>query len=340
MKKIFTGLLIILILACFAVTWMFFGSATAFKEKSRFLYIYENENIQKQVETQLQHGPLLRHLWLFDLLAGPLDLWNNLKPGKFEIQKGQSLYSVIRKLRNNHQSPVRLVINKLRTTEDLARIIGKNFSSDSADAMQFFSNADSLNQLGVDSNTLMTLVIPDTYILNWNTPVRRIMKRLEDEKEKFWEKKDRLQKAEALGLTPQQVYILASIIEEETNNNEEKGNMASVYLNRLRQGMALGADPTIKFALKNFAIKRILLPQLSVESPYNTYRNKGLPPGSICTPSPITIDAVLNAPNTNYLFFVAKSDFSGTHQFTSSYAEHQRYAKEYQQALNERKINK
>ena len=188
--------------------------------------------------------------------------------------------------------------------------------------------------LGVDTNTLMTIIIPDTYFLNWNTSLKNILQRLQNEQEKFWQKDNREQKAAALNLTPKQVYTLASIIEEETNKNDEKENIASVYINRLHKGMPLAADPTIKFALKNFALKRIYYGYLTMPSPYNTYKNKGLPPGPICTPQPVTIDAVLNAPKTNYLFFVAKSDFSGYHQFTDNFAEHEKYAKLYQQALN------
>ncbi len=217
---------------------------------------------------------------------------------------------------------------------DLAKLIGKNFSTDSIEAYLFLTNNDSLKLLQVDTNTLMTLIIPDTYILNWSTSVKKILQRLANEKDKFWKEDHRLAKADSLGLTPKQVYTIASIVEEETNKNDEKGNVASVYLNRYKKNMPLGADPTIKFALKNFGLKRILYEHLQVASPYNTYRNAGLPPGPICTPSEKTIDAVLNAPNTDYLFFVAKSDFSGYHQFSNTYAEHLQYAKQYQQALN------
>jgi UPF0755 protein len=180
----------------------------------------------------------------------------------------------------------------------------------------------------------MTLIIPDTYFLNWNTSPQKILLRLKDEQEKFWSRDDRLQKAVALNLSQNQVYTLASIVEEETNMNDEKGNIASVYMNRLSANMKLAADPTIKYALKDFSLKRIYTGYLGVQSPYNTYMYKGLPPGPICTPQAITIDAVLNAPKTDYLFFVAKSDFSGYHQFTSNFADHEKYAKLYQLALD------
>jgi UPF0755 protein len=246
-------------------------------------------------------------------------------------------------LRNNNQSPVNLVINKLRTPQDLAKIIGRNFETDSSDVIAYLENKDSLSKYDVDENTLMSLVIPDTYSFLWTTTVQKILKRLHSEQESFWTKNNRMQKAERLGFTTKQVYTIASIVEEETNKHDEKGNIASVYINRFKKGMPLGADPTIKFALKDFSLKRIYNKHLQVASPFNTYRNQGLPPGPICTPSAKTIDAVLNAPQTDYLFFVAKSDFSGYHTFATNYTDHLKFAREYQKALDEyllRKQNK
>jgi len=335
MRRIIIGVVIILLLAAVILAWLAFGPGTAFNEKKKYLYVYENRDIKQQVEEQLKRDTIIHNIWLFNLMANQLDVWQRLQPGRFEITKGESIVNIVRRLRNNVQSPVRLVINKLRTREDFARVIGKYFIEDSADVSTFVNSNDSLQSLGVDTNTMMTLIIPDTYIIKWNTSVRKILERLQNEKDNFWGKKDRLQLAKDMGYTPGQVYTLASIVEEETNKNDEKGNIASVYMNRLNNGMPLGADPTIKFALRNFALRRILFGHLDVASPYNTYRNKGLPPGPICTPQAVTIDAVLHAPKTDYLYFVAKSDFSGYHHFSSNYAEHQQYAKIYQKALDE-----
>jgi UPF0755 protein len=196
-------------------------------------------------------------------------------------------------------------------------------------------NPDSLSRFNVDTNTAMTMVIPNTYNIYWNSSVNGIFERLNSEKEAFWNKNQRMEKAGQMSFTPNQVYTIASIVEEETNKHDEKGNVASVYINRYLRGMPLGADPTIKFALKDFGLKRIYYKHLEVASPYNTYRNAGLPPGPIATPSPKTIDAVLDAPKTDYLFFVAKSDFSGYHTFSRNFAEHKKYAAEYQKKLDE-----
>ncbi|MFT4155469.1 endolytic transglycosylase MltG [Parafilimonas sp.] len=335
MKRILGIAALVILLLALITAWLVFGPATIFSNKIKYIYVRDGIDAQAQIEKQLDTGYTVRTVFVFKLLARPAKAFSRITPGRFEIKKGESIFNILRTLRNNHQSPVRLVINKLRIPQDLAKIIGKNFSTDSLQALLFLTNTDSLQTAGVDTNTLMTIIIPDTYFLNWNTSTKKILLRLKDEQDNFWDKDGRLQKAEALNLTKLQVYTLASIVEEETNKNDEKGNIASVYINRLNSGMPLAADPTIKFALKNFALKRIYYGQLNTESPYNTYRNKGLPPGPICTPSPATIDAVLNAPKTDYLFFVAKSDFSGYHQFTSNFAEHEKYAKLYQQALNE-----
>ncbi|MBV9961839.1 MAG: endolytic transglycosylase MltG [Parafilimonas sp.] len=340
MKKIIISIVIIIIVIAGVSLYIVFAPATKFSNDTRYLYVRDNASVQEQILLQLDTGNLIRSVKMFNILAKQTKAFSHVTPGRFEIKKEESIFNIVRTLRNNHQTPVRLVINKLRIREDLAKIIGKNFSTDSVTTLSFLSNNDSLVQLGVDTNTLMTLIIPDTYFLNWTASPKKILLRLKDEQEKFWSKDDRTQKAAALNLTPAQVYTLASIVEEETNKNDEKGNIASVYYNRLNTNMKLGADPTVKFALKDFGLKRIYTKYTTTPSPYNTYVNYGLPPGPICTPSSVTIDAVLNMPKTGYLFFVAKSDFSGYHQFSSNYAEHQKYAQLYQQALDTFMVHK
>ena len=166
------------------------------------------------------------------------------------------------------------------------------------------------------------------------------MQKMKIQKTQFWNSKNRLEKAKQKGLTPNEVYTLASIVDEETNYDSDKSLIASVYQNRLKQSMLLQACPTIKFAMQDFTLTRIYDKYLTNPSPYNTYKNKGLPPGPICTPSPKTIDLVLNATTTNYLYFVAKADFSGYHHFSNNYEEHDRYAKEYQKKLDEYQAKK
>ena len=332
MLLILSGLLLLIAIIC---AWLLFGSGTAFNEKSKSLYVYTGKATKQAVLQGLEEGNFLKRLSVFSIVANRLDVWARLKPGKYEIEKGTSILSIAKMLRNNQQTPVKLVINKLRTVENMAHLVGKNFEIDSTQVLSFLQNTDSLAKLGVDTNTVLTFIIPNTYEFYWSTSTGKIFKKLSDERDAFWKRNNRTEKAAAMELTPNQVYTIASIVEEETNKNDEKGNVASVYINRYHKGMPLGADPTIKFALKDFSLKRIYFKHLSVQSPFNTYRNKGLPPGPICTPSTKTIDAVLNAPKTDYLFFVAKSNFNGYHTFSTTYAEHKKNAGIYQKALDE-----
>lgn len=340
MNKLLSYLLIFICVVAVILASLIFPSGTGFNEDKKYLYVHTGKANREEIMSYVRENNLVKFPWFFDKFAAELDVWKRLKPGRFEIKNGASLLSIARMLRNNQQTPVNLVITKLRTADDVARLMSKYFEMDSIDVINYINNPDSLQSLAVDSNTFMTIIIPNTYKMYWNTTVGKLFKRLKSEKDNFWEKNNRLEKAGKLGFSPSQVYTIASIVEEETNKNDEKGLVASVYINRLHTGMALGADPTIKFALKDFTLKRIYQKYLSVESPYNTYKNKGLPPGPICTPSHTTIDAVLDAPTTEYMFFVAKSDFSGYHTFSNNFAEHLQHAKEYQKALDELLLQK
>ena len=340
MNKVLSYFIIFFSVVALVLAWLVFTSGTDFKEDKKYLYVHTGKVDRTEIMNYVRENNLVKFPWLFDKFAAELDVWKRLKPGKFEIKNGESLLNISRKLRNNQQSPVKLIITKLRTNEDLARLISKYFEADSTEVMNYIDNPDSLKLLGVDKNNFMTIIIPNTYKMYWNNKLGKLFRRLKTEKDNFWEKNNRLEKAGNLGFSPMQIYTIASIVEEETNKNDEKGMVASVYINRYRIGMPLGADPTIKFALKDFSLKRIYQKHLEVESPYNTYKNVGLPPGPICTPSHTTIDAVLDAPSTDYKFFVAKSDFSGYHTFSNNYAEHLQHAKEYQTALDQLLLQK
>jgi UPF0755 protein len=338
MKKIILILFLLIVLTAVAGAWMVLGPGTGFSEKKETLYIASDGVSKEAVMDSLRKRKIVRNETVFLLLADRLNYWGRIKPGKYEFDKGSSLLSIIRKLRNGQQTPVKLTINKLRTKEDLAKMTGNKFEFDSADMINFLNTNDSLKNFGVSSEQAMTMVVPDTYTFFWNTTPKKVISRLHEESEKFW--KSREGKAKEKGMSKEEAIILASIVEEETNANKEKGTIASVYRNRLKKGMPLQADPTVKFALKDFTLRRIYHTHLTVESPYNTYRNKGLPPGPICTPSKTTVDAVLNAPETEYYYFVASPAFDGTHEFSKTYEEHLVKAKRYQEALNERGLGK
>lgn len=333
-KKIIILTLLLIIFVGLFVGWRFFLSNTNFVEKSRFFYIQTGHANQQEVYQSFADSNFIRNPSSFDLLANRMEVWKKLRPGKYEIKKGMSLFEIAKMLRNGKQSPVNLTITKIRTKEQLAGVVGRRFECDSIAMIQFMTTPDSLREFGLDSNTVMTAVFPNTYTYLWNSTPSNIFSKLFAEYKKVWTT-ERRRLAQKHGLNPGTAYILASIIEEETNLKEDKGNMASVYMNRMNKGIKLGADPTVKFALKDFSLKRIYEKHTAVESPYNTYRNFGLPPGPICTPSLQTIDEVLHSPSTNYLFFVAKSDFSQRHVFTETYADHLKYAKEYHKALDQ-----
>lgn len=331
MKKVFIFLLLLIVLAAAIAGWIFVGPATGFSSSKETLYIRTNAATKNAVLDSLRANKIITNESAFELLAGRLDYWQHIRPGKYEINKGTSLLTLVRKLRNGQQTPVNFTITKIRTKEDLAKMVARKLEIEEDDMLAYLNNADTLRHYGVSPEEAVTKILPDTYTFFWNTTPTRVYKKFAGESDEFWTA-ERKNKAAKLGLNPTTAYILSSIVEEETNNQEEKDTIASVYLNRVRTGMPLQADPTVKFALKDFALTRIYGDHLNVQSPYNTYRNRGLPPGPICTPSKKTIDAVLSAPQTSYIYFVANKQLNGTHVFSNTYNEHMVKAREYQDA--------
>lgn len=330
-KKIIYTILALILLGGAFIGYKIFGPTVNAPEK-KYFYISTGENYEGVI-ADLQDLKIITSEFWFNLVAKKLNYPKSVKAGRYEIKNGTSILTLVRMLRSGSQSPVKLVINKIRTKEDLAQKIASGFECDSLSFISLLNNTDSLKKYGLDTNTVMTAVIPDTYSILWNTSPAKIFKKLYTDQQKFWNN-ERTNKAAALNMTPKQVYTMASIIEEETNKEDDKGKIASVYINRIEKGMKLEADPTVKFAMKDFGLKRIYHKHLSYASAYNTYQQTGLPPGPICTPSSKTIDAVLNAPKTNYIFFVAKPDFNGYSNFAATYEEHLVYAKAYQNALD------
>jgi UPF0755 protein len=332
-KKLFLLLFLLILLVATFGAWLVFGPGTAFKSSSHDLYIHTGMGYAA-LDSMFKEDKVVSHPAVFDFLAKRVNYPANMKAGKYEIRRGTNLFNILKMLRNGRQVPVNLVITKLRTREDLAGMIGRKFECDSAAFMRFMNNADTMRHYNLDTNTMMTVIFPNTYTYYWNTTASRIFKKMEAAAQAYWTS-TRLQEAASRHLNRETAYILASIVEEETTRKEDKPKIASVYLNRMEKGMRLAADPTVKFALRRFDLKRVYEKYLLVESPYNTYRNAGLPPGPICTPSMESLDAVLQAPETKYLYFVARPDFSGYSNFAETFPEHIKYAKEYQKALDE-----
>lgn len=325
-------ILTLLLAAGLAAGWLFFkilGPAIPVTAPE-YLYIRKGtsyEQLIKEIESQ-QVFP--SSFW-FKAVSKWMKI-HTIKPGRYKLKKGMSVFRLVRNIRNGQQSFVKLSIIKVRTHHDLAGKIGNraDTETDSLALLQFLGSNDSLKRYGVDSNTVMAMVMPYTYQLSWSDEPATIFEQFHESWTKYWTE-ERKSKAKAQGLTPIEVSTLASIVEEETNNKEDRYKIASVYLNRLRIGMKLQADPTVKFVTRNFQLNRIMYGHLALNSPYNTYLNKGLPPGPICTPSFDAIDAVLDAPKTDYLFFVASWQYDGSSIFTSNYADHSRYVKLFHQ---------
>lgn len=243
-----------------------------------------------------------------------------VRPGSYVIEPHMNNLALVRKLRNGQQDPIRLTIGKFRTPAQLNEYLNSKLMHN-----DFSISLDSFH-----------LILPDTYEFYWTVTPEQFMQRMEKEYNAFWAPKD-LKDPKVLK-DPKDLIILASIVEEETNYNPEKPQIASVYLNRLERGMPLQADPTVKYAVGDFGLRRILNKHLAVESPFNTYLHTGLPPAPICLPSKTTINAVLNAPKTNYLYFCASEQMDGTHRFATTLAEHNRNAARFHDALNRLKI--
>ncbi len=327
-------ILLIIIAALLGSSYYFFGPNS---RKNRFLYVRTGETYE-QLLTDLRDSNYINNTGSFDIIAKQWKLAQHMRPGKYQISRGISSFELVRKLRNGSQVPVKLVINKLRTKEDFVDLLSSNLEVDADKVRDMLSQPAYMEEFGLDTSTAMCAVIPDTYEFYWSTSADKAIRKIFRNYSRFWTE-TRKRQAKDHGLTPVQVTIIASIIDEETNDLNDKPNIASVYLNRLDKGMKLQADPTVKYAIGDFTIKRITGAMLKTASPYNTYQNTGLPPGPICTPSASSVDAVLQAPKTNYIFFCAKADLSGASVFAATDDEHIKNAHAYQQALNARGIH-
>jgi UPF0755 protein len=331
----FTGILVLLIIAAGV-----FAYSIIFKpiniEETIYIYI-DQEKSYNDVVNQLKEKEALPSEKTFHLLAERMSYPNSVKTGRYAIEDDMTMPDVIRLLRSGKQSPVRLTFNNLRTMENVAGRISEQLMLDSLTLLIALNDTSLVKELGFNEHTLISMFIPNTYEVYWDTSGDNLLKRLKKEYERFWNE-DRRKKAENLGLTPLQVSVLASVVEEEATYADEYPVVAGLYLNRLKKGMRLEADPTVKFAVGDFTLRRILFRHLEVESPYNTYKYTGLPPGPIRVASIRAIDGTLSPTEHGYLFMCAKDDLSGRHNFAVTHAEHARNARAYQRALNERGI--
>jgi UPF0755 protein len=335
-KKYYLAAIAVCLLAIIGVFIYYFVGSFSNSEKTEYVYIYDGYNLD-DVSKQLSPFASSQALTTFRIMARHAGYADHIRSGRYAIRPGESTLTVFRNLKNGHQEPVMLTIPESRTTDRLAGALSKKLMLDSATVAILLKDSAFCAKQGFDPDNIVCLFVPNTYEVYWNTSLDKLMARMKKEHDHFWNK-ERTDKAQAIGLTPNEVCTLASIIDEETANNQEKPMIAGMYLNRLKTGMPLQADPTVKFALQDFALRRIYHDMLTYDSPYNTYRNIGLPPGPIKIASVKGIDAVLNRVDHDYLYMCAKEDFSGTHNFAKTYQEHLKNAAKYSKALNERGI--
>lgn len=341
-KKSIVIIFIILILIVFPlVGYLYVRSiiTSGFDLKEPVYVKIDDTKDYRLIKEQLQSVAHISNIGNFEKVADFLDYPENIKSGRYRIDPDMNVLDVVRLLKNGHQAPIKLKFNNIRTKKELTERIASQLMLKKEDLDSALDNPELCKKYGFTTETIVSMFIPNTYEIYWNTSLDKFLDRMNSEYVKFWNN-SRLKQAALLNLTPDMVSTLASIVEEECYFSDEYPIVAGLYLNRLQRNMLLQADPTVKFAVGDFTLRRVLNKHLQIDSPYNTYKYLGLPPGPIRIPSIKAIDGVLNFKRHNYLYMCAKEDFSSRHNFAVTHAEHSRNAQKYQAALNRRKIYK
>lgn len=338
MKKKILYISLIIVIAVIAVAvYGYSVLSTGFSiDKTVYVYIDGKKDYNALLD-ELRDSAKVRSVSNFEMLATVLGYKENLRTGRYEVTPDMTIYELIRNLRSGHQTAVKLKFNNIRTKADLAKRISDQLMLSEESLYKTLDDIATCQSLGFTPEDVVAMFIPNTYDVYWDTDLNDFLQRMKKEYSRFWDEK-RISKAQEVGLSPIEVSTLASIVEEECTFSDEYPVVAGLYLNRLRTGQPLQADPTVKFAVGDFSLRRILNKHLEVSSPYNTYQHMGLPPGPIRIPSIKGIDAVLNYDKNDYLYMCAKEDFSGRHNFAKTYSEHQVNAVKYRNALNARGI--
>lgn len=343
MPKWIWGVLCSLAVAIMVVAWRVYNSG--FKlQNTTYLYVDADDNVDS-ISQKIESQTAPESMRVFHLFAGLLNLKDRIRTGRYEVSPQHTMLNLIRDIRNHHEKPIMLVVPSTRTMDAMAGKLANQLMLDSASIEQYLKDEGNIKALGYTKETLPGLFIPNTYEVYWDVSIPKLMERMQKENATFWneERMNKLQEVSQYAgeeMTKEKVITLASIVDSETADDGEKPTIAALYMNRMRKPMALQSDPTVIFAVGDFSIRRVLHEHLKVESPYNTYRNLGLPPGPIRVPSIAGIDAVLNHDKNDYIYMCAKEDFSGTHNYAVSYGEHLRNAARYTKALNERGIRR
>lgn len=314
------------------IVWrQFYGNAVRAEHE---LYVSRQADYAMLTDSLM---PSLRHRAAFRAYARRLNLAETFKPGHYRLQTGMSVKDVVKMLKFGMQTPVRVTVNHVRTPAQLAGKLARQLDADSVSLLRALTDKELAAEVGFDSVTLFSMFIPNTYEFYWTVRPENFVQRMRREYDRFWTPmRDSLRRRSKLSRL--EVMTLASIVYEETRQTDEMPRIAGVYINRLRKGIPLQADPTVKYAMQDFTLRRILYRHLKFPSPYNTYINKGLPPSPICMPSIPAVDAVLQFEQHDYLFFCARPTFDGYHNFARTLREHNANARAYSAELNKRKI--
>ena len=342
MKKILLTIFFILILAGAGVVYYLYRQILApnvsVTKENEFVYLPTGSTFSQVVDS-LQASGMLQNVASFQWVAERMGYPEKVKLGKYQLRDGMNNRELVQLLRSGKQVPVKLIFNNIRTKSDLAGKISRQLEVDSLQLLQLLNDSAVLSPLGFNTENILCMFIPNTYEVYWNMSAEKFFKKMDTEYESFWNK-TRLHKAKDEGLTPIQVSVLASIVQSETSRNSEKSTIAGVYMNRLRKNWKLEADPTLIYAMNDFSIKRVLNEYKEIDSPYNTYKYFGLPPGPICLPEISSLEAVLNFSSHDYMYFCAREDLSGYHSFASDLKTHMLNARRYQTELNRRNIRR
>jgi UPF0755 protein len=301
-------------------------------DKEDRLFIVKQGATFKDVQKELHEGDYIQDLISFSFLARITGYDEEIKPGRYILRKNMTNLTALRVLKSGKQEPVRITFNNVRLPRDLAEKITKNIGMKPEEFEAALISFAMNNNYGFTKDNVMVMFIPNTYEVYYNVTPAALIEKMHNEYESYWNN-ERKEKAKKIGFTPIEVSILASIVQAESIREDEAPVIASLYMNRLKKGIALQADPTLVFAVGDFSLKRVLNEHKEIDSPYNTYKYPGLPPGPINMPEINSLDAVLNYTPTNYYYMCAKEDFSGRHNFTNSYEEHMKNAAKYQRAL-------
>ncbi|MDQ3536076.1 MAG: endolytic transglycosylase MltG [Bacteroidota bacterium] len=308
------------------------------ERKDKYLYIPSGASF-KSVQDSLYNGDYVQDLVSFSVVAKLFKYEKNIKPGVYLLKSNMTNLQAVKFLKSGNQSPINLTFNNIRLKEDLADKLSRNLELSKEEIEVKLKNPAVAKKYGFNEHNFLAMFIPNTYEIYWNISADQLMDRMFKEYNKFWNE-ERLQKARDLKMSPPEVTTLSSIVLAESVKTDESPVIAGVYINRLRKNMPLQADPTLVYAARDFTIKRVLNVHKEIDSPYNTYKYTGLPPGPINLPGITYIDAVLNYKDHNYLYFCAKDDFSGYHAFATNLSDHMKNARRYQQALNKAKLYK